>query len=267
MNREQAQAQLELWMNGDLGEAEGAVLRQQLEAFPDLLAEMQLWEEMGAIQVEEPRPVLGKRLSDMLDAFRAEAGVRRQASGKGWMAWLEQVWPSQPLAAMAVATICLAVGLAGGWMANSARLGGNDDALRALRKELSDTREIAILAMLERPGAADRLRGVSDAASLRGTPALVRSALLRTLRFDSSVNVRLAALDALRGQSQEPEVRLALQQAVQEEESPLVQLELVRALAVVDHPEARQTLADLAADSKADASVRNAAARGLQLEF
>ncbi|MCW5963315.1 MAG: HEAT repeat domain-containing protein [Bryobacterales bacterium] len=268
MTREQAESQLEAWMNGELGEADADVLRQHLEQHPDLKAEMQIWQDMGSLEVEEPSPALERRLGDMLEAFQAEAGIRRRrSSNPGWLAWIENLWQAQPIPALGMAAICLVLGLAGGWMLGDARSGRDEDSMSALRQELSDTREIAILAMLERPGASDRLRAVSDAASLRRPNSLVRNALLRTLRFDTSVNVRLAALDALQGQFGEPEVRIALQTAVREDTSPLVQLEVVRALAGIDHPEAQQTLEELAANPSVDAAVRDAAARSLQLEL
>ncbi len=268
MTREKALALLEAWMNGEWDEVRDGTLRERLKGHEDLLAEMELWEAMSGLAVETPSAALDGRLHDMLDAFKAEAGRRagRQAAG-GWLGWLEEVWPRQPVAAMALAGLCLAAGLAGGWMANGFVRGSDAATMQTLRRELSDTREMAVLAMLNRPGAADRLLGVSDAANLRGENPLVRNALFRTLWLDSSVNVRLAALDALRGQASEPEVRTALQQAVRAEESPLVQIELVRVLARVDHPEAQQCLAELVANPAVDATVRDAAARVLQLEL
>jgi hypothetical protein len=163
--------------------------------------------------------------------------------------------------------MCLAVGLVAGWMAHDLRRGGDDSTLRALRQELNDTRELAVLATLNQPLAADRLMGVSDAAGLSRQNPLVRNALVRTLLHDSSVNVRLAALDVLRRDAAQPDVRTALQQAVVAEGSPLVQLELVRVLAEVDHPEARQCLMELMTDPATPAVVRDEAARWLQLRL
>ena len=58
----------------------------------------------------------------------------------------------------------------------------------------------------------------------------VLDALLHTLRYDNSVDVRLAALDVLSRYSNRPEVHQGLVEALQGQQSPLVQLSLIDVL-------------------------------------
>lgn len=268
MTHEQAQARLEDWMNGDLPESERPSVRMALAAFPDLAEEWDLWEDMAALRVEEPSPALAQRLDAMLVSFQEErAKVAREAAPAGIWAWLNQLWPRRPAYGAALAAGCLAVGLAAGWFAGHYRAGGGDEALQAVRRELRDTRELAILAMLQKPAAGERLRAVSYAGELSRPDAMVLEALSRALRYDTSVNVRLAALDSLSMHREEVVVRLALQAALRDEGSPMVQVELVRALARIDHPDARLAIQEFLVRTDVDDTVRTAVERSLDTKL
>ena len=54
------------------------------------------------------------------------------------------------------------------------------------------------LSLLQQQSASDRLRGVSYSYQMDKGDVQIREALLETLNSDSSVDVRLAAVDALR---------------------------------------------------------------------
>lgn len=268
MTHEQAQARLEAWMNGEIPESGRAAVRMSLAAFPDLAAEWDLWEDMAALKVEEPGPELALRLDAMLASFQEEQSRMAQTPpSQGIWRWLQNLWPRHPAYGAAMAAACLVVGLVGGWLAGYHRAGGGDEALLAVRRELKDTRELAILAMLQQPAAGDRLRAVNYAGDLSRPDAMVLEALARTLRYDTSVNVRLAALDTLARHRDEVAVRIAMQAALREEASPLVQMELVRILALVDHPEARLSLEQFLSQPNVDGTVREAAERSLDTEL
>lgn len=88
------------------------------------------------------------------------------------------------------------------WLASAAAvlllLGGLLVArLQAPSRGASGARVQAVLEMLEAPSPFDRLRGANAAADLERPPTPLVAALLDRLETDDSVNVRLAALDAL----------------------------------------------------------------------
>jgi hypothetical protein len=267
VTREEAQARLEAWMNGEIPESERATVRMSLAGFLDLAAEWDLWEDMTALKVEEPSPALERRLDAMLASFQEEQARVRRTESAGIFAWIDRLWPKQPAYGAALAAACLLAGLVGGWFAGYHRAGGGDEALQAVRRELKDTRELAILAMLQQPIAGERLRAISYAESLAVPDTTVLEALTRTLRYDTSVNVRLAALDTLARHKDELVVRAALQVALRDESSPMVQMELVRVLAQIDHPEARLAIQEFLTREDVDDSVRMAVERALETEL
>jgi hypothetical protein len=82
------------------------------------------------------------------------------------------------------------------------------------------------LSMLQQQSASDRLQGVSWSRRVESDPQVI-DALLHTLRYDTSVDVRLAALDALRRYADQGPVRSRIEDSLPNERSPLVQIALV----------------------------------------
>ena len=266
MTREQADQRLEAWMNGELAHEDPQSIEIEFGPYPDLLAEFQLWQQMDDIPVDQPSPALSHRLDDMLDAFRTEA-LKKDAAQTPWTRWLYRCWPRQPAYSFAAAVLCLLLGVAGGWFAANSRSSSPRDTLLRVQRELQDTRELAVLAMLQQPMAGDRLHAVSYLTGMQSMHPTLQRALIRTLQQDGSVNVRLAALDALSRNASAMEVRLALQSALETETSQLVQVELLRVLAGIDHPQARQTVEQAAIDERFNESVRLAAGQFLQSDW
>ncbi len=65
-------------------------------------------------------------------------------------------------------------------------------------------RQLVALSLLQQQNASDRLRGVNYAYRVEQSDPQVLSALLTTLDHDSNVNVRLAAVDAVRNFTDSP---------------------------------------------------------------
>ena len=96
-----------------------------------------------------------------------------------------------------------------------------------MQNELVSMRQMVALSLLQQQAASERLQGVTWSTRVDRPDPEILSALLHTLRYDSSVDVRLAALDALRRYSNQPEVRTGLVDALQARQSPLVQIALI----------------------------------------
>ena len=73
--------------------------------------------------------------------------------------------------------------------------------------------------MLQQQSASQRLEGVSWSTRLPEPDPKVMDALMHTVRFDNSVDVRLAALDALSRYADRPEVRQELVDALPDHDS------------------------------------------------
>jgi hypothetical protein len=84
----------------------------------------------------------------------------------------------------------------------------------------------------------------------------VLSALLHTLRYDASVDVRLAALDALSRHARQPQVHKGILDSLQQEQSPLVQVALIDLLLEWRDRDAAQRLQQLEQSPNLNPTVR-----------
>ena len=176
-----------------------------------------------------------------------------------------------PLAAM------LLLGLGLGYLTFGRR--GDDVAL--LRQEVGDLHSMVALSLLEKGSASERLQGVAFSRDSLGSLGAGRgalpgpddqgdqgqggqrdqseqvvAALFTRLLEDPNVNVRLAALEALRPTANRADHRGRLVAAVSRQESPLVALSLIDLLIESGTPAARQDLEQLLANDQLDPVVR-----------
>jgi len=88
--------------------------------------------------------------------------------------------------------------------------------------------------------------------------------LLRVLKLDPNVNVRLAAVDALQQFVQNPDVRKGLIDALGHSQSPLVQIALIHAMVQANEKDSLAVLKALLEDADIDPNVRERAEWALQ---
>jgi len=95
-----------------------------------------------------------------------------------------------------------------------------------LTKEVSELKEMMMLSLLEKESVTQRLKAVSLTSEMDQVSIRVTNALFATLNQDENVNVRLAALDALKAYSRDSQVRSKLIESIAIQDSPLVQIAL-----------------------------------------
>ncbi len=110
---------------------------------------------------------------------------------------------------------------------------GSSDNVTELQLQVSELKEMMMLSMLEKESATDRLKAVSLTNEMDQVSQKVTSALLQTLNTDANVNVRLAAIEALKPYVQDSGVREGLIQSIAKQESPLVQMSLAELMAAI----------------------------------
>jgi anti-sigma factor RsiW len=194
-------------------------------------AQVAIWEKLSLIPDEQPSPMLRSRFEAMLNAYeegkaeKADLEAARRSTGTGWNLW---AWMRAPLAQAAFALIFLAAGfLIARHIDADHQNAGNTQELAALHKELTSTRQLVALSLLQQQSASERLQGVTWSTRVGEADPEILAALLHTLRYDASVDVRLAALDALRHYGDQRQVRNGLVDALQRQQSPLVQIALI----------------------------------------
>jgi len=172
-----------------------------------------LWGTLGALPEEDPSLEMRARFYDSLRAWRQREGERRKAL------W----WVRHPIFQAASAAAILVIGIATGYFVR----GRDTSEVSQLRGEVYNMRQLVALSLLQQQNASDRLRGVNYAYRVEQSDPQVLSALLTTLDHDSNVNVRLAAVDAVRNFTDSPVGRKGLVQALAKQDSPLVQIAIL----------------------------------------
>jgi len=211
-----------------------------------------LWRGIGELPEEEPSPILRERFEAMLAAAVASeraTPVLRPSFGEATaVAGAIRRWP---FAAALAAT--LVVGLIVGTGVSQRR---SDRQMELLRGEVASLHETVTLALLAGRSPSERLRGVSYGRETSAVDERVAAALLEALLSDPNVNVRLAALEALRPLAGRPTERPRLVAALARQESPLVQLSLLEVLLSSGDDAARRDLDQLLSNPELDPAVR-----------
>lgn len=250
----EAREMIAAYWRRELADADAAALREHLATCADCGAEMAalggLWERLGDLPVPEPSPTLDVRWQLTMDAL---TGPPRRV----WS--LAQFWPRTPAWQAAVAFGCLVIGLVAGM-----NLPHQNQEIAKLRDEVASTREMVVLSLLQQQSATERLRGVDYTGRLPNMAPDVVSALTRAVAHDPSVNVRLAAIDALSKAAGKPAVLQSLTQMLPEQDSPMVQAAMIDYLVDARDRGAVGTLRRLAAQADLNPTVQERARYALQ---
>lgn len=231
------------YLQGQLGAEQNEVVELHLAQCGDCRDEVAVWKKLATLPVEQPSTELRMRFEAMLHAYqtgrsdRASASFDRQNRSTGWAFWS---WLRTPVGAVAWSAALLLIGLFAG-----DRFAGEHSQpseIAILQSELTNMRQLVVLSMLQQQSASERLQGVSWSQGADKLDPQITSALLHTLRYDASVDVRLAALNALSKHYSQPQVRSGVLDALQPQQSPLVQVALIDQLVEWRDPEAAKQL-------------------------
>lgn len=143
---------------------------------------------------------------------------------------------------------------------------------KAAERQLADLRarvdtmgQIVEQSVLQKRPAGDRLEVILTAASTRRPGEQVIDGLINAMAFDPSVNVRLNALTALYGHSDQEVVRAGVLACLPREQNPLVQISMIDFLAATRDRDASPELLRIAGDDRANADVRESARRAIDM--
>ncbi len=274
MNCETVQERLTARLTGELDPAEVPGLEAHLESCADCAAEArafaEVWRELAEPAGGIPTARMRQRLDTLLASelanvaplpFAERTRSARRAAPAGAWSGLER--HLLPLAAM------LLLGLGLGYFAFGHRDAdlASSQSLQSLQREVGDLHEMVALSLLERGSVSERLQGVSygreisaGEAQVGGAPnaenGRIVEALFARLIEDPNVNVRLAALEALRPSAERPSHRGQLVAAVARQSSPLVALSLIDLLLESGTDAARHDLEQLLANDQLEPVVR-----------
>jgi putative zinc finger protein len=244
-------------------------VEKHLAGCPVCAEEAELWRKLVVLPDEQPSPALQSGFKAMLESYQEgrweKASLAQQKSKQRTPTlWGLGNWRQMPIAGVAWACVFLVCGFFIGRQTDRAANPEINAKIDALQTELAVTRQTVALSMLQQQSASQRLEGVSWSRRLQQPDPQVLNALFHTLRFDSSVDVRLAALDALSRYAGQPEVRRELISALQGKQSPLVQIALIDMLVDLHDRSAMPQLKQFQQDPKVDPTVRKRVDWGIQ---
>ena len=255
------------YLTGTLTEPVRAEVEKHLGSCADCRREAEgletIWMKLGSIpqQVADSGEMRAK-FNVMIEAY--EQGLEH-APPRLWEtvnSWLARWWPQQPLLQFGLALALLAAGVFVGQ--NRPAIPPPNPEINQLRQELHSMRQMVALSLLQQQSASERLKGVSWSNQLDQPGAEVLSALLDTLMHDPNVNVRLASIDALKKFGETQSVRRGVLQALEEQESPLVQIALIDLVVEMQAKESVDTLRRLTKNTALHEAVRKRAEWGIE---
>ena len=264
MNCEKAKEYLADQLSGSMDAAETAAFESHLRECRFCREEADsmriIWNSLESLPEPEPGPEIRSRFHQMLEAYeqgRSEAAAMKTAAPAWW-----RFWPQQPALQFALSLGLLCTGLIAGHLV-SAREGTNP-VIGQLRGEIQSMRQLVILSLLQQQSASDRLQGVNWSYRVAQSDTEVLAALLKTINQDSSVNVRLAAVDAMRTFAASPVARKGLVQSLSKQSSPLIQISIIDLLVELQEKRAVPALHQLLAANDLDLNVKKRIELALQ---
>jgi Putative zinc-finger len=260
MNCEQIAELLPDYLRGSLASGQARVVEQHIEQCAECRDDVTIWKKLSLLPAEQPSPEAGGRFEALLEAYQAGRADGRatfladpkRAPGRRALDWFRS-----PLAGLAWGLALLLIGIFAG--SYTSRVSSRSEELASMRSELTNMRQLVVLSMLQQQSASERLQGVSFSQRELQPDPKVLAALLHTLRYDSSVDVRLAALEALSRHASQPQVRRGVSDALQYQQSPLVQVALIDQLVEWRDPDLRQRLREFQQSANLNPTARQRA--------
>ncbi|MEM6735670.1 MAG: HEAT repeat domain-containing protein [Bacteroidota bacterium] len=229
---------IELWqdkLSGEISDENEKILTKLLSKNHKWTQELQemehTWHLFDKIERPEPSPLMDAKFEGMLAAHLQKKESKTSLLDtirfhvlRGWQ--------------VGIATFI--VGLFLGWWLLP--LQDQKQDIHQLSHEIQSIKEMMMLTLIEQPKAQERIRAVHLAAELPQADEKVIHALITTLNYDVNVNVRLASLESLLSYSELAEVRQALINALEMQESALMQVAIADALVQIQEKSSLETM-------------------------
>jgi hypothetical protein len=207
------------------------------------------------MQVSGPDPSM--ELDHKFYSMLKEEKARAEKKGFSF-AWPQ--WNFIPRVAFAM--VLLVAGFVGGYLIN---VPNEKSDVVSLTREVTDLKEMVMLSLLEKESATDRLKAVSLTSEMDQASQKVTKALIQTLNQDGNVNVRLAALDALRPYAGDGRVREALIKSIASQNSPMVQVALAQLMVDLQEKKSIKELQKLLQDEGTPGDVKQRIEESIQV--
>jgi hypothetical protein len=249
---------------GELDQKSMEEIQSHMAECPSCREEMEnlsaLWTKLGVLPEERPSNGLRQRFYSMLEEYKEEVSQERpvQHLRRFFSSLFGRSWGRRPVLQFGFSFLLLFIGLTIGYFVRA----GNQNA--ELHQELQGMRQMLAVSLLEQRSSIQRLKGINLSYDLKEPNSQTIDALLDTLDSDPSINVRLAAVDALYLFYDYPSVRENVIHSLSKQTSPLVQVALVDLLVTMQERQALESFRKLIQANELDPGVKQKLERGIQ---
>jgi hypothetical protein len=125
-----------------------------------------------------------------------------------------------------------------------------------LQKEVKITQELLILSLLKNTSASDRIKGLSLVSGAQKPDTKLLAELIKIMRQDESLNVRLSAIETLEKFNRESDIRNSFVTQLSQSNEPIEQTILIESLVRMRAKESIMALKDIEKNEKNNQSVR-----------
>lgn len=196
----------------------------------------------------EPGPGLDAKFNQLLAAEKQK--VTPAGPAFSWGDLWQQLNIFLSPAKFAYTVVIFFVGFLAAWLIFSSKQPQQqqDPEVKMLAMELSQMKQVLFTTLIDQPLAVDRLKAMNISQEMTDADERVIEALFNSLNNDPNVNVRLAAVEALKNHTAKPEVRAGLILSISQQDSPMVQIALADLMQALQEknavPQLRQLLQD-----------------------
>jgi hypothetical protein len=259
MNQEKISELLQKYRDGDCDGQDLLLMENLLEKglihLEDIDDLSSLERQVEKLELPEPPITLDDKFYQVLSKEKKAA---RKLNFSEWFSF-EGFFPK-----LAIATLTFVIGLGAGYLF----FGGEskDTAqMQALGDEVKSLKEMMLLSLLEKESATERLRAVNLSQEMEESSIAITTALIKTLNNDENVNVRLAALDALKPYGNDSEVRKQLIRSISKQNSALVQIALADLMASLQEKSSLKEFDKLLDDENTPGEVKKRIRKSIQV--
>jgi hypothetical protein len=254
------------YLSGNLDASAGRIVEEHLASCESCRKELAslggVWNAIGRLPEEQPGEGLRSRFYEAMRAYEAALQGTAFSPAKQARRWYESLVPRSPAIRFATALLLLVVAGAIGYRM---RGGGVEAAeMSQLRDEVRSVNHLLTVSLLRQQSASERLQGVNRSSRMERVDPEIAAALLQTFKHDPNVNVRLAALDALSRDIDEPEIRTELLAALQIQSSPMVQIAIIDLLVQAGEKQSTGVLKQMLQKADVNTVVKKRIEAGIQ---
>ncbi len=219
----------------------------------------ELLKSMENIEIPEPSKKMNDRFYRMLEE---EMNVSEQkALGQKIIKWINSFFNQFLSSKLSYGFIMLFLGwMLGFWITPQISV---NEQMSEMSEEIKQMKGMVMINMLNQPLTSDRLQAINMINSSSNNNDEIIKSLLYTLNHDSDVNVRMAAVETLLVFANQNPVREGLKTAVENQDSPLVQLTLVDGLIAINDKTAIPVLENLIENNSVHKAVKDRSKEGI----